>query len=366
MKKLNLENFIRGWIVGDFEPALFKNKDVEVALQRYKTGQTEQAHRHDIATEYTIITKGVFRMKDEVLRENDIVVIEPGEAVDFECLEEGATLVIKTPSVKGDKYDTSGQFMPLVNQASNKVLNIVIPMAGAGSRFKEAGYTFPKPLIDVNGKPMIQLVIENLKPNCPHKFIFICQKEHYETYSLNEIFNNLVGRENYECVQLTSMTQGAACTVLTAVEHISNDNDLIIANSDQLIDVKLDDYINFSRNANAQGTIMTFESSHPKWSYARLDEVGNVLEVAEKKVISNKATVGVYYFSEGRRFVEGVQKMIAKDIRVNNEFYVCPTYNELIIDGHRIKTWDILREQMHGLGTPEDLQNYLTWLEKDR
>jgi NDP-sugar pyrophosphorylase family protein len=240
-----------------------------------------------------------------------------------------------------------------------KTLNIIIPMAGAGSRFQQAGYTFPKPLIDVEGKPMIQLVVENLKPACPHKFIFICQKEHYEKYSLNEIFNNLVGRDNFECIQLTALTQGAACTVMTAIEHINNDNDLIIANSDQFVDIDFNEYINFSRGSGMDGTIMTFEASHPKWSYARVGNDGFVLEVAEKKVISNHATVGIYYFKEGKKFVESTNSMIEKDIRVNNEFYVCPVYNELIIKGGKVKIWDMPKEKMHGLGTPEDLNLFL-------
>jgi len=386
MKKFKLNNFTRGWVVGDFEPVLFNDKNVEVALMRYNQGDREASHEHRVAREYTIVVNGLFKMNQEIVGQDEIILAEPGEAVEFECLQTGATLVIKTPSVIGDKYLVElGQLtqqrqvfiepqfhatsqlpvLPVSQIPNGKILKIVVPMAGAGARFKEAGYTFPKPLIEVDGKPMIQLVIENLKPSCPHKFIFICQKEHYNKYSLNEIFNNLVGRENYECVQLSSMTQGAACTVLTAIDHINSEDDLIIANSDQLIDVKMDDYIKASRESGADGTIMTFESSHPKWSYARLDSNKNVLEVAEKKVISNKATVGIYYFKEGRQFVEGVNKMIAKDIRVNNEFYVCPAYNELIIDGKIIKIWDILQEQMHGLGTPEDLNKYLGFLEKD-
>ena len=247
-----------------------------------------------------------------------------------------------------------------------KILKIVIPMAGAGKRFLEAGYSFPKPLIDINGKPVIQLVIENLKPTCPHKFIFICQKEHYDKYSLREIFNNLAGPDNYECIQLTSLTQGAACTMLTAVDYINDDNDLIIANSDQLVDIDINDFINFSRQSDADGVIMTFEATHPKWSYARVGSDDNVLEVAEKKVISNHATVGIYYFKQGKKFVESTHTMIEKDIRVNNEFYVCPTYNELILKAGVVKTWEIKPEQMHGLGTPEDLEKYLHYLEKSK
>jgi len=242
----------------------------------------------------------------------------------------------------------------------NKTINIVIPMAGAGSRFQEAGYTFPKPLIDINGKPMIQLVIENLKPkNIDYKFIFICQEKHYDKYSLHSIFNNLIPKEKFESITVNNLTQGAVCTVLMAVDYINNENDLIIANSDQLIDLDFDEFIGHCRTNNSNGSIMTFESNHPKWSYARLNSKNEVIEVAEKKVISNKATVGIYYFDEGKKFVNNAFKMIEKDIRVNNEFYVCPVYNEMIINNEIIKIFNIDEIQMHGLGTPEDLNKYL-------
>ncbi len=246
----------------------------------------------------------------------------------------------------------------------DKTTKIVIPMAGAGSRFKEAGYSFPKPLIDINGKPMIQLVIENLKPKKhDYRFILICQKEHYDQYSLNNIFDNIIPGK-YDCVQLTSMTQGAACTVLTATDLINDNNDLIIANSDQLVDIDIDDFIDFSRHDNTLGTIMTFVSNHPKWSYVRLDNQGYALEMAEKKPISDQATVGIYYFSEGKKFVEAATSMIEKDIRVNNEFYVCPCYNELLLQNGKVNVWQIQNNQMHGLGTPEDLNIYLDSLPK--
>lgn len=246
-----------------------------------------------------------------------------------------------------------------------KILNIVVPMAGAGSRFIQAGYTFPKPLIEIEGKPMIQVVIENLRPAIPHRFIFICRKEHYEKYSLFEVFKNSTN-DNFESIQLESMTQGAACTVLIASKYINNDNDLLIANADQVVDIDINNYLNFSRNSTVAGTIMTFETSHPKWSYARVDQDNNVIEVAEKKVISNKGTVGIYYFSQGSKFVENACLMIEKDIRTNNEFYVCPAYNELILKNEIIKIWDIKAEQMHGMGTPEDLNLYLAYLDNKK
>ncbi len=237
-------------------------------------------------------------------------------------------------------------------------------MAGAGSRFQQAGYSFPKPLIDVSGKPMIQIAIENLKPKCAYKFIFICKKEHYDNYSLREIFNNLVGQNNYEVILLNSLTQGAACTVLSATEYINNDNDLLIANSDQFVDIDINDYIKFSRESGADGTIMTFAASHPKWSYARVDKKNTVIEVAEKRVISNHATVGIYYLKQGKNFVSAANSMIEKDIRVNNEFYVCPVFNETILNNGVVKIWEMPKKNMHGLGTPEDLNSFLAKIEK--
>lgn len=239
-----------------------------------------------------------------------------------------------------------------------KTLNILIPLAGAGSSFQKAGYSFPKPLIDINGKPMIQVVIENLKPGFAHKFILVCRDEHYETYSLYQTFDNATGG-NYECIRLTAPTLGAACTVLTGIDFINNDDELIIANADQLIDVGIEPFVEFARKKKLDGALMTFNSSHPRWSYALTDKKEKVIQVAEKRVISNNATVGLYYFRTGNIFVEGASKMIEKDMRVNGEFYVSPVYNELILAGKNVGIYHTGKAQMHSLGTPEDLREYL-------
>ena len=245
---------------------------------------------------------------------------------------------------------------------NQKPITIVVPLAGSGSSFIKAGYSFPKPLIDVGGKPMIQVVLESLKLKNNHRFIFICQKEHVVKYSLYEIFKKSVGN-NFEMVTLMSTPRGAACTVLTAVEHINTDNELVIANADQIVDKSLNDFIVFSRSTKSDGVIMTFESVHPRWSYVRLNKNGDVIETAEKKVISSNATVGIYYFKNGKIFVDAAFKMLEKDIRINNEFYVCPVYNEMILLGKQIKNWHIRSNQMHGLGTPEELNQYLLKIE---
>ena len=235
----------------------------------------------------------------------------------------------------------------------NTKLNIVIPMAGAGSRFEKAGYTFPKPLIDVNGEPMIKTVIDNL--NIEAHYIFIVQQKHYDQYNLKYLLNLIA--PNCTIIPTEGLTQGAACTVLLAKSSIDNNNPLLIANSDQFVEWNSTDFMYTMENSKVDGGILTFESTHPKWSFAKLDEHGFITEVAEKKPISNIATVGIYYWSHGKDFVRYAEQMIHDNIKVNNEFYVCPVYNEAIKDGKKIRTYNI--NNMWGLGTPEDLNIFL-------
>lgn len=234
-------------------------------------------------------------------------------------------------------------------------MNVLIPMAGAGSRFEQAGYTFPKPLVDVNGKPMIQRVVENLNIEARH--IFIVQKEHYEKYSLHHTLNLI--SPNCEIVQVEGVTEGAACTTLLAKEFINNDEPLILANSDQYVEWESNQFMYSCMADDIDGSILTFHSTHPKWSYAKLNEEGFVTEVAEKKPISDNATVGIYFWKKGSDYVSCAESMINKNIRVNNEFYVCPVYNEALLSGARVKTFHI--DKMWGLGTPEDLQTFLKY-----
>lgn len=232
-------------------------------------------------------------------------------------------------------------------------MNVLIPMAGAGSRFAQAGYTFPKPLIEVNGKPMIQVVVENL--NIQANYIFIVQKEHYEKYHLQLLLNAIA--PGCKIVQVDGITEGAACTTLLAKEHINNDNPLVIANSDQFVEWNSNECLYAFSAGGVDGGIITFESSHPKWSYAKLGDDGFVCEVAEKMPISNHATVGIYYWKKGSDYVRYAERMIEKNIRVNNEFYVAPVFNQAIEDGKKIRIKDAQR--MWGIGTPEDLNYFL-------
>jgi HAD superfamily hydrolase (TIGR01509 family) len=236
---------------------------------------------------------------------------------------------------------------------SDNKLNVLIPMAGAGSRFEKAGYTFPKPLIDVKGKPMIQVVVDNL--NMDANFIFIVQKSHREKYNLDTLLNLIT--PNCKIVEVEGITEGAACTTLLAKEFINNDSPLVMANSDQFVEWDSNEFMYKMNETDCDGGIVTFKSTHPKWSFAKIDDSGFVTEVAEKNPISDIATVGVYYWKKGSNYVKFAEQMIQKNIRVNNEFYVCPVFNEAILDDKKIKTFDI--KEMWGLGTPEDLNYYL-------
>lgn len=243
----------------------------------------------------------------------------------------------------------------------NASINIVIPMAGAGSRFVEAGYKDPKPFIDVDGKTMIERVLENLQyPGA--RYILIIRKEHLEQRL--DLAGKIQKQNNVIFVTVDKLTEGAVCTVLKARKLINNDVPLMIANSDQIVDVDIAKFIDECKSKALDGSIMTFidKERNPKWSFAKVDENNLVTQVKEKQLISNIATVGIYLFSRGQYFVDSAIDMIVENDRVNNEFYVCPVYNYAIAVGKKIGIHNIGFNQMHGMGTPKDLKIYLEYL----
>jgi HAD superfamily hydrolase (TIGR01509 family) len=234
----------------------------------------------------------------------------------------------------------------------DKKMNVLIPIAGEGSRFLAAGYTFPKPLIEVFQKPMIQIVIENLSIEA--NFIYLIRKEHDDKYNISSLLKAIT--PNCKIIHVDKLTEGAACTTLLAKNYINNDNSLLIANSDQFIEWNSSKTLYELKSKHYDGGILVFNSIHPKWSYAKIDKDEIVTEVAEKKVISNNATVGIYFWKKGSEYVKYANQMVSKGIRVNNEFYVCPVFNEAIKDNKIIKIKKI--DKMWGLGTPEDLDYF--------
>ena len=230
-------------------------------------------------------------------------------------------------------------------------MNILIPMAGAGKRFQEAGHKKPKPLIDVCGKPMIKRVIESLSDDRTEiNFIFVAQQDHLQL-GLSDYLN-----DKGVVVAINEMTEGAACTTLLAQNYIDNDSELVIANCDQYLEW---DFHNFVAHCKSfDGCLATFNSTNPHHSYAKVFRE-RVVRVAEKVVISDKASAGIYYFKKGSHYVLAASQMIEKNIRTNNEFYICPVYNELLGWGQHISLCEIDVNDKHMLGTPEELQIFI-------
>ena len=233
--------------------------------------------------------------------------------------------------------------------------NIVVPMAGRGSRFTEHGYTDSKPFIDVNGKPMIQRVIENLNIefDSDYEFVIICLREDYDRYDFS-IFDDIIGHENWEVICLPDVTEGAAQTILTAEQYINNDTPMLSFNSDQMIEYDEGVWDSFERY---DGGIPCFWGDSTDWSYAKVGDDGFVVEVAEKVQISNDATAGYYYWSKGSDYVKYAKQMIEENSRTNGEFYVAPVYNWAIKDGKKIAISMV--DEIYELGTPEYLESYL-------
>lgn len=351
----------------------------ELRRRGYKIAVASNSIRDTVRTALDAI--GVLPLVDLVISNEDVKHHKPFPEMYWKCMtvldaHPRDTIIIEDSHIGREGAKSSGatlypiknandlsyeRFMSMIDQIDgqttipwiNKEMNVLIPMAGAGSRFAQAGYTFPKPLIEVHGKPMIQEVVENL--NIDAHYIFLVQKEHYEKYNLKQVLNLIA--PGCDIVQVDGITEGAACTTLLAKELINNYNPLMIANSDQIMEWDANEAMYAFTASNVDAGIMTFKSTHPKWSYAKIGDDGFVVEVAEKNPISDIATVGVYYWRHGSDYVKYAEQMIDKDIRTNNEFYVCPVFNEAVLDGKKIRIKNI--DKMWGIGTPEDLNYYL-------
>ena len=240
-------------------------------------------------------------------------------------------------------------------------MQIIIPMAGAGSRFSQAGYQLPKPLIDVAGEPMISRVIDNLGAN--HQYWFIVQKQVWADHApqLSQVAEKCY---HHTFLLTEGLTQGAAETCLKAERMLDPEEPLMIANCDQLQDWDQHHFYDWYVRTPSDGTIITFYSNSIKNSYVKIDNLGWVVEAREKEVISNLATTGVYLWRKAKYFTRAANDMISRNIRVNNEFYVCPTYNLNLAMGHKINTYHINKHWP--IGTPEDLNLYLNEMHPNR
>jgi NDP-sugar pyrophosphorylase family protein len=235
------------------------------------------------------------------------------------------------------------------------MIRIVVPMGGEGRQFAERGYTFPKPLVEISGQPLIELVVKNLTPSEPHEFVFICRQEHVQKYALADVLRLIAPA--CRIVTMSQPTSGALCSVLLGMEHLTHQDELLVANADQWVEVSIDRFLASARAAGRDGAIMTFPNTHPRWSYART-EGDSVVAVAEKQPISRNATVGIYYFRRSAEFVKAAERMLLKNASVAGEFYVAPVFNEFVLAGMNVGIFPIEARQMHGLGTPEEVERF--------
>jgi len=238
------------------------------------------------------------------------------------------------------------------------MINIVIPMAG-NNMFDDPRYIYPKPLIEINDKPLIQLVVENLKRiDGDLCFTFILNANDASKYFVDNVIKLAV---NGKCkiIKLDKQTQGAAASVLMAIEYIDNDDELIIANYDQLINSDLNQFLNSARKESMDSFVLCFESIHPRWSFVRLDKNENIVETSEKRPISNNAIAGFYYFRKGKYFVSCAKEMIKKEAHVDGRYFTAPVINEMILMNKKIKRFSINKEDYHSFYSPSLIDKYI-------
>lgn len=237
------------------------------------------------------------------------------------------------------------------------MLNIIIPIAGTSELFEKAGYIYPKPLIEINGKPMIELVLENLiAVKREKKFTFIIREEDRINFHLDNTLKLLVPDAN--TVSIKRPTQGALCSVLMSIDNIQPDEELLLLNGDQLIDRDFDQLLYFFSHGDSDAGLVTFTSVHPRWSYVRTDEKNNVLETAEKNPISKNAIAGFYYFKNAHTFIEAATQVLLKDCRINGNFFISSTINEYVLMNKKVLNYPIESHQYHSFYSPQMINEY--------
>jgi dTDP-glucose pyrophosphorylase len=243
----------------------------------------------------------------------------------------------------------------------DKPVHVLVPLGGQSNFFGEEAYPFPKALIEVGGKPMIQAVVENLQEiRGLQKFIFVVRREDCARFHLDNTLRLLTdGR--CEIVQLAAETRGAACSCLMAVDWIDHGEQLVVANGDQIIEQELDDAMQRLAAGGFDAGVISFQSVHPKWSYVRLGEDGDVVETAEKNPISKHAIAGFYYFRRGSDFVRAACKSIEKEVLVNDLYYIAPTLNELILENLKVGVYRLRdSDHYHSFYSPQKIRDYET------
>lgn len=233
------------------------------------------------------------------------------------------------------------------------MINVLLPSMGTSAFFKDA--YFPKPLTEINGKTMLELVIENYKDLESKNYIFIFHDEDCMKFHLDASVKILTSKSRV--IKLHNQTAGALCTCLMAIDYINNEEPLIIANSDQIIEIDYRRVLEHFNKIRADAGVITFPNIHPRWSYVRKVE-GEVVEVAEKRPLSKDAIAGFYYYKQGKDFVMAAQKALLKQNNLDGKYYISASMNELILMGKKVGFFDIQKNQYRSFYSPAKIKEY--------
>ncbi|VAW58677.1 Glucose-1-phosphate thymidylyltransferase [hydrothermal vent metagenome] len=238
------------------------------------------------------------------------------------------------------------------------MLNVLIPIAGKSIFFDNSSYIYPKPLLEVKGKPMIQRVVENLNTlDEDINYIFAVNADDCRQFHIDSVLK-LLTNDSVEIIRVDNDTGGIACTALLAIESINNDESLIIANADQYFDVPMNSFVSDFRQRALDAAVICFDSVHPRWSFALTNEAGEIVETSEKKPVSNNAIAGLFYFKKGRDFVGAAMKSIFKDASVNGSYYIAPVLNEMVLEGKNLGISTVDNDSYHTFYSPQLLEEY--------
>jgi dTDP-glucose pyrophosphorylase len=234
-------------------------------------------------------------------------------------------------------------------------MKVLVLAAGGSEAFAKAGYPYPKNLVEIKGKPLLQVVLENCTiPSA--KFIVVLPKEETEKFHTEQVVKLLYPQARVLLAPVPN--SGAACTALLAIEEINSSEPLLIVNGDQVLHVDHAIMVQDFLQRDLDGGIPVFEDVHPRYSFVKVDASGLLVEASEKRPISKLATAGRYFFRDGSAFVRYAQEMILKDAHVDGLFYVCPSYNEGILEGAKFGVFHIDRRNYHNLGTPQGVSDF--------
>lgn len=242
------------------------------------------------------------------------------------------------------------------------MLNIIIPMAGPSDEFSKAGYMYPKPLIDVQGKPLIQYVLDNLEGlDTPKRFVFVVRDEDCRKYHIDNTLRLLT--DDCQIIKLSSKTKGALCTVLMSIDEIPEDDEILILNSDQVLDIDYNKALKKFRDENADSGLVTFNSVHPRWSYARFHGQ-EVVQTAEKNPISKNAIAGFYYFKKAADFFQSAFKTIMFHDNLDGIYFISPVINQFVLANKVNRYHEIDSSRYHSFYSPQKVKEFENYLLK--